>query len=83
MALYVLVEHVHKSVARAMLILVALSTGIICLDAVFQFLLPELGQAIHAFIVLPSAVAEISMVLYLLVVGVRTVEPGGRTVATA
>ena len=37
MALYVLLEHVHKSVARAMLVLVALATGIICLNAVFQF----------------------------------------------
>src|SRR5271167_2866975 len=37
MALYVLLEHVNKSVARAMLVLVALATGIICLNAVFQF----------------------------------------------
>src|SRR5579863_9276986 len=32
MALYVLLEHVNKSVARAMLVLVALATGIICLN---------------------------------------------------
>ncbi len=157
LALYVLLEHVHKSVARAMLVLVALSTGIICLNAVFEFeglrvatdssyaaafgtegsnalvlllldtqhygtlvaqvffglwlvplgylsyksglfakwlgvvlvvggvcylvdllsafLVPDLGRAIHAFVIIPSAVAEISMVLYLLVVGVRTVKP--------
>ena len=37
MALYVLLEHVNKSVARAMLVLVALAAGIICLNAVFQF----------------------------------------------
>ncbi len=37
MALYVLLEHVNKSVARAMLVLVALATGIICLNAIFQF----------------------------------------------
>src|SRR5271170_8430176 len=37
MALYVLLEHAQKSVARAMLVLVALATGIICLNAVFQF----------------------------------------------
>src|SRR5580698_3587563 len=37
MALYVLLEHVSKSVARAMLVLVALATGIICLNAVFEF----------------------------------------------
>ena len=155
LALYVLLEHVHKSVARAMLVLVALSTGIICLNAVFQFeglrvatgasyaaafgtegsnalvlllldtqhygtlvaqvffglwlvplgylayksglfarwlgvvlvvggvcylldlfaafLVPDLGRAIHAFVIIPSAVAEVSMVLYLLVVGVKAV----------
>src|SRR5271170_2868509 len=37
LVLYVLLEHVHQSMARAMLVLVALATGIICLNAVFQF----------------------------------------------
>ncbi len=37
MTLYILLQHVHKSMARAMLVLVALATGIICLNAVFQF----------------------------------------------
>ncbi|MGB7568074.1 MAG: DUF4386 domain-containing protein, partial [Chitinivibrionales bacterium] len=151
MTLYILLQQVHKSVARAMLILVALATGIICLNAVFQFeglrvatdgfyavvfggagsnaivlllldtqhygtliaqvffglwlvplgylayksrlfpkwlgivlivggvcyivdllaafLVPGLGRNIHAFVVIPSAIAEISMVLYLLVFG--------------
>jgi hypothetical protein len=154
MTLYILLQHVHKSVARAMLILVALATGIICLNAVFEFeglrvatdssnatafgiagsntlvlllfdmqhygtliaqvffglwliplgylayksqmfpkwlgivlitggvcylidllaafLLPDFSQKIHAFVIIPSAIAEISMVLYLLVVGVKT-----------
>jgi hypothetical protein len=116
-----------------MLVLVALATGIICLNAVFQFeglrvatdtsyatafgtagsdalvlllldtqhhgtlsaqvffglwlvpigyladlfaafLVPAFGQTIHAFVVIPCAVAEISMVVYLLAVGVRTVK---------
>jgi hypothetical protein len=156
MTLYNLLQHVNKSVARAMLILVALATGIICLNAVFQFeglrvaidssyatafgiagsnalvlllldmqhygtliaqvffglwliplgylvyksglfhkwlgivlivggvcylvdlltafLVPDFGQKIHAFIIIPSAIAEISMVLYLLIVGVKTVK---------
>jgi hypothetical protein len=154
MALYVLLEHVNKSVARAMLVLVALATGILCLNAVFEFeslrvatdssyaaafgvagsnalvlllldtqhygtlsaqvffglwlvpigylayrstlfprwlgallivggvcylvdllaafLAPAFGRQIHAFIVVPCAVAEISMVVYLLAVGVKT-----------
>jgi hypothetical protein len=157
LTLFVLLRDVQKNVARAMLVLVALSTGITCLNAVFQFeglrvatdgvyaaafgaagsdalvlllldaqhygtfvaqiffglwlvplgylthksglfpkwlsailvaggvcylldlfaafLAPSLGQAIHPFVVIPSAVAEISMVIYLLVVGVRIVKP--------
>ncbi len=152
MTLYVLLQPVQKSVARAMLVLVALATGIICLNAVFQFealrvatgavdlaalgtaganalvlllldtqhygtliaqvffglwlvplgylayesrlfpkwlgvvlvvggvsylvdllaafLAPDFGQQIHVFIGIPSAIAEIAMVLYLLVKGV-------------
>ncbi len=153
MVLYGLLRDVNKGVARAMLILVALATGIICLNAVFQFealrvatesgyasafgtardavvlllldtqhygtliaqvffglwliplgyltnrsgmfpkwlgvvlivggscylvdllaafLVPDFGQAIHSFVIIPSAIAEISMVVYLLTVGVRT-----------
>jgi hypothetical protein len=37
MILYVLLKHVHKGVAMAMLVLVALATGITCLSAVFEF----------------------------------------------
>jgi hypothetical protein len=157
MTLYILLQHINKGVARAMLILVALSTGIICLNAVFQFegmqvatnnyyvtafgaagsnalvlllldmqhygtliaqvffglwliplgylanksgmfpkwlgivlitggvcylidllaalLIPGFSQKIHGFVIIPSAVAEISMVLYLLIVGVKNVKP--------
>jgi hypothetical protein len=157
MLLYSLLEHVNKNTARAMLILVILATGIICLNAVFQFealrvatgavnlgalgtagsnaivlllldiqhygtliaqvffglwlvplgylayksamfpkwlgallilggicyiadllaafLAPGLNQRIHTWVVIPSAIAEISMVLYLLVFGVKTQKP--------
>lgn len=156
MTLYNLLQHVSKSVARAMLTLVALATGIICLNAVFQFealrvatdstyasafgitssnslilllldmqhngtliaqiffglwliplgylayksnmfhkwlgvvliaggvcylidllalfLVPDIGQKIHSVVIIPSAVAEISMVFYLLIIGVRTLK---------
>jgi Domain of unknown function (DUF4386) len=37
MALYVLLSRVHKNVARVMVVFVALATGIIALNAVFQF----------------------------------------------
>ncbi len=154
MTLYVLLQHINRSVARAMLILVALATGIICLNAVFQFeglrvandgaysgafgvegsnalvlllldiqhygtliaqvffglwliplgylayksvlfpkwlgfllivggacylvdllaafLLPRFEQTIHTVVLIPSAISEISMVVYLLAVGVKT-----------
>src|SRR6266545_5947407 len=154
MALYILLQHVHKSVARAMLILVAIAVGIITLNAVFQFeglqvatnasyvtafgaagsnalvlllldiqhygtlaaqvffglwlaplgylayksglfpkalgvtlvaatvcylvhlitafLVPDFHKQIHAFIVIVPSFAEIWMVLYLLVIGVKT-----------
>jgi Domain of unknown function (DUF4386) len=156
MVLYGLLERVNKSAARAMLILVILATGIICLNAVFQFealrvatgavnlaslgsagsnslvlllldiqhygtliaqvffglwlvplgylayqskmfpkwlgvllivggacyivdllaafLSPSFSQTIHTLVVIPSAIAEISMVLYLLIIGVRARE---------
>ncbi len=37
LALYVLLKHVHKSVARAMLVFVMLAAGITCVAAVFEF----------------------------------------------
>ena len=36
-ALYLLLNYVHKNAARVMVLLVALAAGIICLNAVFQF----------------------------------------------
>ena len=165
MALYILLQHVNKSVARAMLIFVALAVGITTLNAVFQFeglrvatdsayaaafgtagsnalvlllldiqhygtlsaqvffglwlaplgylvyksglfpkalgvvlvaasvcylldllaafLLPDFGKQIHPFIVIVPAIAEIWMVLYLLVVGVRTMKPDKEILAAA
>jgi len=163
MALYTLLHHVNKSIARAMLILVIIATTIICLNAVFQFeglrvatdngyvsvfgasgsntlvlllldaqhygtliaqvffglwliplgylcfqsgmfhkwlgvllilggvcyiidllaafLAPGFGQMIHGFITIPSAIAEISMVLYLLIIGVRNGKAGDEMIA--
>ena len=165
MALYILLEHVHKSMARAMLVFVAVAVGIITLNAVFQFeglqvatnasyvtafgvtgsnalvlllldiqhygtlaaqvffglwlaplgylayksglfpkalgvtliaatvcylahlitafLVPDFHKQIHAFIVIVPAIAEIWMVLYLLVVGVKTVNSDKRILAAA
>ena len=165
MALYILLEHVHKSMARAMLVFVAVAVGIITLNAVFQFeglqiatnasyvtafgaagsnglvlllldiqhygtltaqvffglwlaplgylayksgmfpkslgitlvaatvcylvhlitafLVPGFHEQIQSFIVIVPTIAEIWMVLYLLVVGVKTVKPDKRSLAAA
>jgi hypothetical protein len=37
LALYILLKHVHKSVARAMLVFVMLAAGITCVAAIFEF----------------------------------------------
>jgi len=164
MTLYLLLKHVHKSVASAMVVLVAISTGITCLNAVFEFeglrvatgavnlaafgtagsnalvlllldtqhygiliaqiffglwlvplgylayksagwfpkwlgvllvvggvcylvdmlaafLVPDFGQNIHTFVTIPSAIAEIWMVGYLLVIGVKAQKPEKRILA--
>jgi hypothetical protein len=161
LTLYILLKHVHQSVARAMVVLVVIAATITCLNTVFEFeglrvatgavnlgaigpagsnalvlllldtqhygiliaqiffglwlvplgylayrssgwfpkwlgvllivggacylvdllglfLVPDVGQRIHGFITIPSAIAEISMVLYLLVIGVRTQKPAER-----
>jgi len=173
LTLYLLLKHVNKSVAMAMVVLVALSAGITCLNAVFEFeglrvatgavdlaalgtagsnalvlllldtqhygtliaqvffglwlvplgylaykssgmfpkwlgvllvvagvcylvdmlalfLVPDFAQKItpdlpgthHTFVgVIPPAIAEISLLVYLLVIGVKTVKPDERILA--
>jgi len=53
---------------------VLLIIGTVCylIDFLAAFAMPEFSNAIHGFITIPSAIAEIWMVFYLLVVGVRT-----------
>jgi Domain of unknown function (DUF4386) len=41
-------------------------------DMLAAFLLPDIGKAISGYVTIPSAIAEVSMVLYLLVIGVKT-----------
>ena len=48
-----------------------------------MFLLPDLGQKIGSFIVIPSAIAEISMLTYLIAVGVRAPKPVRNVLAAA
>jgi len=50
-------------------------------DMLALFLVPDIGQTIHTFLVIPSAIAEILMILYLLVIGVKTSRPENRILA--
>jgi hypothetical protein len=53
-----------------------LIVGSVCylVDVLAAFLLPDISSVIHGYITIPSALAEITMVVYLLVIGVRTVK---------
>jgi hypothetical protein len=53
------------------------------MDVAAQFLVPDFGDKIKSLIVIPSAIAEVAMVLYLLVIGIRTPEPAERILAAA
>jgi hypothetical protein len=165
LTLYILLKPVHKGVARAMLVLVILATGITCLGALFEFeglrvatgavdlaalgaggsnalvlllldaqhyglliaqiffglwlaplgylayrsgwfpkalgvvlvaasasylvdflaafLFPDFGKAIHGFATILPAIAEPSMVLYLLAIGVKTSKPRDERILAA
>jgi hypothetical protein len=45
-------------------------------DLLAQFLAPDFAQNSHIYFSVVAAIAEVSMVLYLLVIGVRTQKPG-------
>jgi hypothetical protein len=165
LVLYILLKHVHHSVARGMLVFVVLAAGITCLSALFEFeglrvatgavdlgtfgvvgsnavvlllldaqhyglliaqiffglwlaplgylayrsgwfpkalgvvlvaacacyladllaafLFPEFGKAIHGFVIILPAIAEPAMVLYLLIVGVKTAKPTAERILAA
>jgi len=64
----------------------ALSVGLVVggacylVDMLAAFLVPDFGKAIHGYVTIPSAIAEVWMVLYLLVIGVRIQMPDERLV---
>jgi hypothetical protein len=49
-------------------------------DMLAAFLLPDIGKAIHGYVNIVSAIAEVSMVVYLLVIGVKISTPAERLV---
>jgi hypothetical protein len=52
-------------------------------DMLAAFLLPDFGKAIHGFASILPAIAEPSMVLYLLIVGVKTKKPAAERALAA
>jgi hypothetical protein len=44
---------------------------------------PEFGEKIHGFLAIPPTIAEVWVLGYLLVIGVRTQEPDERVPAAA
>jgi len=68
---------------KALGVLLVVGTGCYIVDMLAAFLVPDLGRAIHTFVVIPSAIAELSMVGYLLVVGVKTPKSATRVLAAA
>lgn len=65
---------------------IALVVGGVCylIDMLAAFLIPDFANATHGFVLIPSGIAEVWMVGYLLAVGVRSVEtakPGERILA--
>jgi hypothetical protein len=61
---------------------VVLIVGAACylVDMLAAFLVPDFGKAIHGYVTVPSAIAEVSMVVYLLVIGVNTKQSDARLV---
>jgi hypothetical protein len=52
-------------------------------DLLAAFLVPEAGRAIHSFLVILPAIAEPAMVLYLLIIGVKTIKPQSERILAA
>lgn len=68
---------------RPLAILLVVGAACYLVDTLAAFAFPDVGSAIHGYITIPSAVAELWMVGYLLVIGVRTNKPGGPIAAAS
>ena len=64
---------------------IALIVGGACylVGMVAVFLVPDFGEKINTLVTIPSAIAEVSMLLYLLVVGVKTTKPATERILAA
>jgi hypothetical protein len=61
---------------KALGVVLIVGGGCYLVGMVAVFLVPDFGEKINILVTIPSAIAEIWMVLYLLVVGVRAQKPG-------
>ena len=68
---------------KALGVLLVIGGACYLVDLLAAFLVPDVGQMIHTYVVIPSAIAEISMVVYLLVIGVKIPKPDKRILAVA
>ncbi len=68
---------------RALGIVLAAATVSYLVDLLMAFLAPGLSREIHTFLGITPAIAEIWMVGYLLIMGVRTVKPARRSLPAA
>jgi hypothetical protein len=68
---------------KALGVVLVMATVCYLVDLLAAFLVPDFGKQIHPFVVIVVAIAEIWMVLYLLIVGVRTVKPDKEIPAVA
>ncbi len=68
---------------RALGVVLAAAAVSYLVDLLAAFLFPDLAKQLHTFVIIVPAIAEIWMVLYLLVVGVKTVKSDKRILAVA
>jgi hypothetical protein len=57
---------------KPLAVLLVVGTAGYLVDTLAAFAFPDLGSALHGYITIPSAIAELWMVGYLLVIGVKT-----------
>ena len=70
----------HKSgwFPKALALVLVVAGGCYVVDLLTAFLVPDFNQIIGTFIVIPYIIAEVWMLGYLLVIGVKTVKPDER-----
>jgi hypothetical protein len=68
---------------KALGVLLIVGAAGLLVEMLATFLVTDFGEKISAFVVIPSAAAEILMIGYLLVIGVKAPKPAARMVAAA